>query len=309
MSPGPDNPGSRLTLVELQRWFLDRVVSPHHPRATDARDRERSPRNAEAHPVDQVILPSATLTADQRIGIYSRMYMQRLRRIIANEHPTIEHLLGEQGFAELVRGYLHRYPPHDYTLRILPHALPYYLQQHCKHEHAALLHDVARLERAVSDAFDTPTYGKVTSADLAAVPAEAWADVRFRVDPSFRVLAFEHDAYAFVDAYHRKTDMPEIRPTKTWAVVWRHENRVWRQPISQPIYAMLAAFARGECVTTAVERGMEVWQGDEAELESKIFRWFASWIEEGYFRAIVLPAGPDTGSISDSSPASQGEHE
>jgi hypothetical protein len=42
-------------------------------------------------------------------------------------------------------------------------------------------------------------------------------------------------------------------------------------------------------MTTALERASRVWDGDESELEAKIFEWFADWLRESYFRAVELP--------------------
>lgn len=277
---------SGLSFTELQRWFLKRVVALQDSPDADAG------LPAPDHQTAQVIKPSATLDPDARLAIYHRMYRVRMHKLLAKEHPVIEELLGDDAFEALAFDYFTRFPPSDFTLRNLAHALPYYLQHIYDGDDATLLRDVARLEHAVSDAFDTPEMGKITAAALGEVPPEQWPALRFRMDPSFRLLAFEYDASAFVDARSEKRPYPEKTPEKTWAVVWRHDNQVWRQAIKHTVYEMLLALSSGETVTTALERGMNVWTGSEEALESNVFQWFADWMNEGYFRAVVLPDAP-----------------
>ncbi|MEM9489517.1 MAG: DNA-binding domain-containing protein [Myxococcota bacterium] len=274
---------SGLSYAELQRWFLEQVIAPHRTVGAAPTVPERS--------AEQIIKPSPTMNPAERVGIYVQGYFLRLREQLANEYPAVERVVGEDAFVELARDYYSHFPPNDFTMRALPHGMPHYLRYHCTRDDRALLHDIARLEHAVSSAFDTPTGGKVVPEDIASVPAEAWPEVRFRVDPSFSVLAFDHDAWAIVDAYHDGVDLPDLGRKPSWAVVWRHDNRVWRQPISLPVYTILSALAAGQTVTAALERGMEVWKDDVAELEGKIFQWFSEWIKEGYFAAIIIPSG------------------
>ena len=298
-SPGRGAP--RLSFAEMQRWFLKRVVSlqdapgiPGHL-APDLR-------------ADQVIKPSATLDPDARIAIYHRMYRVRVRKLLGKEHPVIAELLGDEAFEKVAFDYFTRFPPSDFTLRNLAHAFPYYLRHVYSRDDGlsstvrppsslpptllppTLLYDIAQLEHALSDAFDTPEMGKITAASLGEIPPEQWPELRFRMDPSFRLLACEYNASAFVDARKKKLPYPEPAPTRHWVVVWRHDNQVWRQSINHTVHEMLSALSSGETVTTALERGMNVWTGSEEALESNVFQWFADWMNEGYFRAIVLPS-------------------
>jgi hypothetical protein len=269
-----------LRFDELQRWFLERVVAPHRTTGEPGPAPERA--------IEDVILPSSSLDAEARLAIYSTAYFLRLREIMAMEHPVVERLMGKAAFSDLVRDYLSRYPPRGHSVHTLPHALPHYLKYHCTRDDAGLLRDVARLERAISDAFDVHSLGTLDSEDLARIPAEAWPLARFRLDPSVRVMAFEHDACRIVNAHHENEPLPDLSPRASWAVVWRHESRIWRRPLSRARYEILAALAAGENMTTALERASQVWDGDESELETRIFEWFADWLRESYFRAVEL---------------------
>lgn len=277
-------PREPLRFAELQRWFLERIVAPH--RTTG------QPQPAPERATQDVILPSKALDAEARLAIYSQAYFARLRNIMAVEHPVMERLMGEDAFSDLVRDYLSRYPPRGYTVHTLPHALPHYLAYHCARDDAGLLRDVARLERAISDAFDVHSLGTLGADDLARIPAEAWPQARFRLDPSVRVMAFDHDACRIVNAHHDGKPLPDLAPRPSWAVVWRHDNRIWRRPLTRVRHEILVALAAGETLTTALERASAVWEGDESELEGRIFEWFAEWLRESYFRTVELGDAP-----------------
>ena len=289
MSSAPDSelpaaPPSGLSLNDLQRWFLEQVTGPHRT-ANAAAASFPAPERA----IEQVIRPSKTLTAEQRMRIYTEQYMLRLQGICRDRHPALAELLGTDEFEALVTDYLSRFPPYGYTLNNLCHTVPYYLERYCERPDQDLLLEVSRLEQAISEGYDTYVVGRVTSEDLTAVAAEAWPLIRFRLDPSVRLMAFEYDVVGIYDAVKENRSLPELTPQKTWAAVWRHDGLVWRQPISRPRFEILSAFAAGETVTVALERASDIWEGDEDGLVSTVFSWFSSWVQEDFFSAIVLP--------------------
>ena len=57
-------------------------------------------------------------------------------------------------------------------------------------------HDLARLELAMSQAFDAPRRPPSPSAEVAAVPPEAWEGARLEPVAAFRLLAFRYPVSA-----------------------------------------------------------------------------------------------------------------
>ncbi len=272
---------SGLSIQELQRWFLEHIVAPH--RTTS------SPETAPERDVEAILLPSATLSAAQRLGVYSEQYILRLLDVVSNEHPGVKRLMGDDAFKELSLDYIDRYPPYGYSLDDLCHAMPYYLKHICEREDAALLHQMARFENALSTAYHSHRVGTVTAEDLSQIPQEIWPVLRFRPGPSLHIMAFDFNVIDILDAHKEGTPLPDLGPTPTWGAVWRHNHKVWHQRISRPRYEALLALTSGETVTSALERASDVWEGDEEELAATVFQWFSEWIEEEFFCSIVLP--------------------
>ena len=75
-----------------------------------------------------MILPSRTLTPLERVGIYHGMYLLRMDDGLASDYPALQHFLGDDGFVDLVRGYVQAHPSRSYTLNRLGDHLPEYLK-------------------------------------------------------------------------------------------------------------------------------------------------------------------------------------
>jgi hypothetical protein len=273
-----------LDLAALQRWFLEAVVGPHRTAAGAP-----APGVPDA-PVEALIRPSRTLAPAARVAIYSNMYFWRLLGVLGKTYPTVRRLMGGAAFEAMARDYFTRFPPRSFTLNDIDLALPHYLSAHGRDlpQHALLL-DVARVEQATSDSFDVFGAGTATAATLAAIPQEDWGEVRFRLDPSMRLLALDHDALSFVLAVKKDAPLPDPAPRRTFVAVWRQSYVVWRQPLSELAHAILVRLGRGDSLGDAMESAAALWDGAEAELERDIFQWFSAWLEDGYFCAVIPP--------------------
>ncbi|WP_428268614.1 DNA-binding domain-containing protein [Haliangium sp.] len=303
MSSKPESgPASGLSYPELQRWFLDGVVGPHRAAA------QAPPPGVPALAVEAVILPSHSLDPAARLAIYSNMYMLRLLEVLEGVYPAVARVMGRAAFEAMAKDYLGRHPSRSYTLNDLGHALPHYLATHwpatpepatpglAAHGPApqrALLTDVARLEYATSAAFDVDEGRVCTPAEIAAIPQEQWPEVRFRMHPSVHLLAFEHDAVGVVNAVAEDAPLPELTPGPRFAAVWRKDFTVWRKPLHEVAYRLLANLARGLTLGDAMDLAAERWDGPDEVLETRVFQWFSEWLDEGFFAAVTQPPQPN----------------
>ena len=98
----------QLSLVELQRWFQNEIFRPHQL------PRKRRPKSTPG--AAQVVLPSHTLTASERVAIYQNMYFARANECLAQDFPAVLRIIGYEAFRRLVRAYLTRHPSQHYSL-------------------------------------------------------------------------------------------------------------------------------------------------------------------------------------------------
>ena len=260
-------------LPGLERWFQGAIVGPHEDRAGG--------RAAASE-----ILPSRHLAPEERVGIYSEMYFLRLRDCLVEDYPAVVKLTGGPGFERLARAYLKSFPSRHYSLNVLGRKLPEFLDGPVRIPRRAVLADVARVERAISESFDAEVSPSLTPADLALIPPAAWETGRIRLTESLRLLALDHRANAIVSACRNDRPLPSLGRAKTWIAVYRKEWTVWRADLTRSMYDVLTALEGGEPLGKALARGAKSFPGTPEEMQAEVHRWFREWATEGLFAAV-----------------------
>jgi Putative DNA-binding domain len=262
------------TLPALERWFQGEIVAPHE-------DRKRG------RPAKEVILPSRSLAPEERVAIYGEMYFLRLSECLAEDYPAVKKLVGPAGFERLARVYLKKHPSRHYSLSALGRKLPDFLAGATKMPRHAMLADVARVERAISESFDAAVSPSLSPADLAMIPPAAWETARIRMTESLRLLALEHRGNAIVTACRQEKELPSLGRARSWAAVFRKEWTVWRMDVSEPMFAVLTALAKGKPLAKSLAAGARAYKGAPEQMQTDVHRWFREWATEGLFVEIL----------------------
>ncbi len=267
--------GSEKTaLPSLERWFQGEIVAPHE-------DRKRG------RPAKDVILPSRTLAPEERVAIYGEMYFLRLLECLAEDYPAVKKLVGAGGFERLARAYLKKHPSKHYSLSALGRKLPDFLAGAAKMPRHAMLADVARVERTISESFDAEVSPSLSPADLAMIPPAAWETARIRMTESLHLLALDHRANAIVTACRQDKTLPPLGRARSWVAVYRREWTVWRMELTESMHAVLSALAKGKPLAKALSAGARSHEGTPESMQSDVHRWFREWATEGLFVEIL----------------------
>jgi hypothetical protein len=267
----------RLGLDRLERWFQSEIVRPHEPRRAREADRPR--------PAD-LVLPSRTLTARERVAIYQRAYFARLRDCLAEEFKAVHRVLGDAAFDRLSRAYLAKHPSRHYSLNELGRRLPRYLGGRAPIARRALVRDLARLENAMSEVFDAESAALLDAAAVAAVAPGEWPRARLHAVPAFRLLALDFPVNAIVTAVRREEPIPDVSPKRTFVAVYRKGFVVWRMDLSEPAWRLLRALAAGRTIEAAIRAARRAWRGDRVAFEQKLSQWFRDFVAEGIFHRV-----------------------
>jgi hypothetical protein len=277
-------------LEQLQRWMQSVVV---HPGTTG--EALADPQAAQVVPPEllaQVILPSRTLQPAERLAIYQGMYPLRMEEALATDYPALKHFLGDSAFFDLVQGYVRAHPSRSFTLNPLGRHLPEHLLEVPGIPRRAFAHDLARLERAMTDAFDAEPGAVLSEEEIAAVAPDAWEGARLKTVTSFHLLAFRYPVAAWLDSlrdegadgHHRH---PPTRRQDTYAAVYRREYAVYRLDLSRSAHGLLEELAAGrtlgESVAATLNRGRPRPDPDQ------LFRWFRQWVAAGVFAGVAVP--------------------
>jgi hypothetical protein len=268
-----------LALGGLQSWMQSVIVHPGPIREALASDDARALLPPER--VGEVLLPSATLAAGERIGIYHEMYLLRMAEALESDYPALAHSLGETRWPALVRDYVLAHPSRSYTLNVLGRSLADWLGEAGDLPRRGFCRDLACLEWAVTEAFDAAETPRLTAPELEAVPAEAWGGLRLVPSAALRLVELRWNANEWLDsAKDDQHDHPKPRRRDAWVAVFRQSYAVYRRELSRPAFSLLSDLASGLPVGQALaaaarRRGAP---GPEA-----LTRWFREWASDGLF--------------------------
>ena len=242
-------------LLELERWFFQRLVRPGRPRGADRR-----------------IDGEGRLGASARLEIYAGMYLARLLEALEQDFPRTRLLLGDELFGELARAYLEAHPSEDPSLRHVGDRLPGYLARSSWRRRAPYLADLARFERALVDAFDAADAEPLHAAALASVPPASWAKLKFAPHPSLRLLDFDFAILELWGALDGRGRTRRPRRRVSAARVWRRGFEVLHAPMDPREARALRATVQGRAFGEVCRLF-----GDPAPAA----RALATWLEEG----------------------------
>lgn len=280
----PDPAAGRLPLSRLQLWMQAVVETPG-----PAQDAVASPVAAKIVPPDRVgdvVLASKTLTPIERVGVYQGMYMLRMIEALEGDYPAVAHFLGDHQLEHVVEDYAAVHPSVSYSFNPFGQHFPEFLRTSPRIRRKAFVHDLARLEQAVTEVFDAPESPKLSPEDVAKIPEAAWPKARLKPIEAFRVLAFDHPVNAYLQSVKEGSeDHPEIRKKQSWVVVWRKNYEVWRLDLGRPAFEVLQSFAKARPFGKVVSESARKLQGNAGD---QLFRWLRDWVAEGMFQGVEL---------------------
>jgi hypothetical protein len=284
-----------LALGGLQRW-LQAVIAAPGPvkRALRSRDAARLVRPGRAR---DVVLPSATLSADERVGVYHDMYLPRMLEALESDYPGLAHYLGEPAWERLVRGYVDLHPSRSYSLNELGRRLPEFVRR-ARVPRPAFCSDLARLEWAVAEVFDAAETKPLGEADFAARSPSEWQRARLVPVPAVRLLSLEWNAFDWLSSFREDSSRrvsahrhPAIEKRRSFVVVYRRDYAVKRREQDAAAFALLSDLVAGEAVGRAVGRALARRGAARLLGPDAAFRHFRDWASMGLFQAIEPSVG------------------
>ncbi len=276
-----------LPLDSLQRWMQAVVVHPGN--IEQALASEGALAELPAEQLGEVILPSRMLTAAERVDVYHGMYLLRMHDALEYDYPGLAHFLGPERFRELVRDYVQVHPSRSHTLNRLGDHMPEFVRT-ARVPKPDFCHELARLELAVTEAFDAPETPPLNEAQIAALPEAAWEHARLRPIAALRLLALRYPVNDYLqsvrDEHHRH---PSLRAKNTWVAIYRRDYGVFRLDLSRPAHDLLADLMAGRTLGEALQAALARHTRPRVD-PNLLFRYFREWVAGGVFCGIE---GPD----------------
>jgi hypothetical protein len=296
-----------MNLEAIQRAMAAAVMQPL---TGDDTMRERA---ADGRPMAEVaasfIAPNSRLNAFERLEIYNRQYWYRVLNALAEDFPALRAVVGSARFEALSIAYLSEHPSRSFSLRNLGSKLVEWLVAHPEFtgRRHALAVDVARVEWAFVEAFDSAERAPLTLDQIAALDGAS----RLSLQPHLRLMALHYAAEDLVLSLHQRekrqtseaglkqeseeeadheeenggpAKLPGLRRRATWLAAHRVDLSVYYRQLEREEFLMLEALEKGRPLGEAIEAAFV----DAAFAESKIAEtrragrvqaWFANWAE------------------------------
>ncbi|PWR21318.1 DNA-binding domain-containing protein [Zavarzinia aquatilis] len=234
-------------LADLQRMIADDLLG-------------RAPAVIEGLIADGARADRATLA-----GVYRHAYGARLVEVLEAEFPGTRGLMGAAAFADAARAYVGRHPSHHPSVRWLGRSFAADLAE----AGDPVAAEMAAFEWALGLAFDAEPGGIVSVAELAALPAEAWDDLRADVQPGLSVIELHHPVHEIWPAAKagETVERPGPLAAPLALAVWRLGLDPQYRPLQPGEDQLLAAFRSGASFGEAL-----------GSLDpGQALNWFAGW--------------------------------
>lgn len=167
------------------------------------------------------VLPSP----EARLSIYTNAYRLRLLEALATDYPGLHTLTGDELFEQIGRNYISVYPSAHYSIRYFGQHLSCFLAETIPYRESPVLAEMARLEWALSLAFDAADDVVLAETTLACFPPDSWPDMRLRLHASVQRQDFQWNVaelWTAIDQQHTPVPPQRYPQPQSW-LVWRRD--------------------------------------------------------------------------------------
>jgi hypothetical protein len=189
----------------------------------------------------------------------------------------------------MARAYVKACPSHNQNARWFSHGLPEFLEQSSPYREARELADLARLERALNDAFDAEDAAVLTLPKLAKHAPERWGDLFFTPHPSAARLDLATNAFAIWRALKDEETAPPVEALSERLIVWRNGTVASVRPLGSEEVMMWDEAAKGVRFGVLCELAATFDDPDGAAL--RVAQYLQAWIGAGLLSKASLRRG------------------
>jgi hypothetical protein len=273
-----------LPLNTLQRWMQTVLVNPLG--TENGHPWQLLPENMQDD-IEKIIVPSSRLTSRQRLAIYQRGYLARLRDCMAGQFHALQYALGQELFQAFADEYLQQYPSVSYTLTDLGRRFAGFLQATRPDADAPaseredwpdFMIELAQLEYALLQIFDTEID------DNQPYATENTADGKLLLAPIFHVFVFRFPTAHYLQAVHRGETPALPFEATTHLAVTRKNYQLGLFHLNPLQYKFLQYLqTHPQPIPQALEQFSTINNSTLIDLQNLWSVWRTKWIDAGFF--------------------------
>jgi hypothetical protein len=226
------------------------------------------------------IIDDKKVGAKKRLGIYYDAYRLRIIEALTSVYPKLQAYLGDNLFNSTARAYIDLHPSTYRNMRWYGAQMSEYLRKKLPQHPVAA--EIAAFEWALGLAFDAEDAPILTLQDLAEIPPENWADLRFKFHPSLQMLPLKWNTIPVWKALDIEETPPKPAKINEPCVVWRQHLDSHFRSVDATEYAAIELVIAGASFGELCEKLLE-HKGDEAT--NAAAQYLAGWLNEGLITA------------------------
>ena len=232
--------------------------------------------------------PSASFR-ESRLGIYRDAYRLRLIEILGADYKALRTYLGDEPFEAVAREYLAAHPSTFRNVRWFGGRLAEFLRGTPPFADQPVLAELAQFEWTLGLAFDAPDAPSVPFEEAAAVPPQAWPELRFAAHPALQVIELRTNAVAIWKATDDSgsCEVALSETPVTWAIWRKQYSPFFRSLEADEAWALNAL--RDGAAFGAICEGLCAWT-DEARAAGRAASLLRGWVEEGWIAQLLIGA-------------------
>lgn len=239
--------------------------------------------------ISRSILDSRRLDRTARFKIYFDAYRFRLAEFLSNDYPVTRSFLGDELFGLLVEAYIDATPSRFPNARDYGRRLPNFMRLTAPWSEGRDAIDLARFERALSDAFDAADGPVLEIGRLAELTVEDWPHLAFGFHPSVAMLdlaAGTVQCYASLSA--NRGGEHESTPDREMILVWRKDGQVFHRAVEAGERLAYTEVRRGTTfgdICTLLE-----FQDAGEKIVARVASFLADWFRDGLVSRVSVVA-------------------
>ena len=219
-----------------------------------------------------------------RFAVYRNNVVVGLTEALQANFPAVCRIVGEEFFSAMAHPYIVLEPPASPILLDYGKGFPSFIGQFEPAQSLPYLADVARIERAWTEAYHAPDAAPLSAAALAAMASGRIAEARFTVHPALRIV---RSPFPALTIWRMNVDggVPEpvdLDAGGEDALIMRPETEVTVRSMPPGGAEFVAALAGGETLTEAAKSAMR------AEMHFDLAANLAALIDAGAFAGGAL---------------------
>jgi len=234
-------------------------------------------------PPESWIRPKPNFPASEQIGVYIKGYRYRLFDIITEEYPVLRKYMGDVATNAFIRDYINSVPSEWWNASRVVTRIPEFASIHQSCD--AFARELCRMETSISLLFHATETKALAPEHMQNVTPDESMDMRINPRIALQLFEFDHNINEYYQSVMDKISPPAIRNEKSYLVVFRHEDIMWRLELERAEHHFMMQLFCDNTVAEALEVLLEAQAVEESMLAETIQRWFARWVRNGLLAA------------------------